>query len=70
VSIGERKDAVSHRKVKLLPQSDVDEVVKFQQHVADMQTMSKPEFYRKYQEYMGLSDAELAAALEKGKTHD
>jgi hypothetical protein len=63
----ERKEAVSRRKAELLSQSDVDEIVKFQQYLADLQTLSKPEFYRKYQDYMDLSDAELAAALEKGK---
>lgn len=50
-------------KVKLLPQSDVEEIVAFQQYLADMQTMFHDDFYRKYQQYMGLSDEELAVAL-------
>lgn len=60
---------MSHRKIKLLPQSDVDEIVRFQGYLADMRIMAKADFYHKYQEYMGLSDADLAAAVEKGKTH-
>ena len=54
---------VDGMKAKLLPQSDVDEIVRFQQYLADQQTMPRDEFYRKYQEYMGLSDAELEKAL-------
>ena len=32
--------------------------MRFQQYLADQQTMPREEFYRKYQGYMGLSDAE------------
>ena len=53
------------RKVKLLSQHDVVEVVKFQEYLADIRTMKREDFFRKYQEYMGLSDAELAGALAK-----
>ena len=54
------------RKVKKLSDHDVAEVVMFQRHLVDMQTMPRADFYRKYQEYMGLSDAELTAILERG----
>jgi hypothetical protein len=58
-----RKEAKMKRKVKLLPESDVREVVRFQEHLRDMHTMGRAEFGHKYQEYMGLSDAELTAWL-------
>ena len=53
-----KKQKIRHMKAKLLPQSDVEEIVRFQQYLADQQTMPREEFYRKYQGYMGLSDAE------------
>lgn len=52
-------------KIKRLSDHDVAEVEKFRQHLEDMQTMPREDFYRKYQEYMGLSDAELKAALSQ-----
>jgi hypothetical protein len=50
-------------RAKLLPPSDVEEILRFKQYLADQQTMSREEFYHKYQEYMGLSDVELEKAL-------
>lgn len=55
------------RKVKLLSEHDVQEVVKFQEHLNDMRTMNRADFGRKYQEYMGLSDAELKAWVEQSR---
>ena len=53
------------RKPKLLPQSDIDEVLRFQQHLEDKQSMPRDAFYRKYQDYMGLNDEELEKILSR-----
>jgi hypothetical protein len=56
---------MNKQKVKLLSDHDVKEVVKFQQYLGELQeTGATADFYRKYQEYMDLNDAELAAILE------
>jgi hypothetical protein len=55
---------MTKRKITRLSDHDVQEVVLFQQYLADMHTMPRDEFYHEYQEYMGLSDAELAAILQ------
>lgn len=47
----------------LLPESDIAEVNWFREYLADMQTMAHEPFYRKYQEYMGLTDEELRIAI-------
>ena len=54
---------MSDETVNPLPQSDVDEIVRFQEYLSDLRTMKHNDFYRKYQMYMGLSDEELATAL-------
>lgn len=55
---------MSARKVKPLSPHDVNEVVKFQRYLDDLALTGPTEaFYRKYQDYMGLSDAELAKIL-------
>jgi len=54
------------RKVKLLCDHDVREIVRFQRYLDELHTTGATEiFYRKHQEYMGLSDAELKAILER-----
>lgn len=54
------------RKVKRLSDHDVQEVVKFQEYLHDINSgMSYADFAAKYQEYMGLSDAEVAAWIKK-----
>ena len=52
-------------KVKLLPQSDIDEVLRFQQYLEDRKSMPRDELYRKYQEYLGLRDEELNEILSR-----
>lgn len=52
------------RRVKLMSQFAIQEVIRFQQYLEDKATMPRGEFYRKHQEYMGLNDAELAAILK------
>ena len=50
------------RKVRLLPQSDVDEVVKFQQYLADLNgDIELQHFAEKWAEYMGV-DVDTARA--------
>lgn len=51
---------------KRLSQHDIAEVVLFQEHLADLNSdMPRVEFYKKWQEYMELSNQELLAILEK-----
>lgn len=64
------RDGDMKRKVKLLSDHDVKEVVAFQRYLDDMRTMNPHEFYQKYQEYMGLSNAEVKTALTKHAVHD
>ena len=56
---------MSRKKVKLLSDHDVREVVKFQEFLRDKETMPLANFYTRYQEYMELSDEELKALLAK-----
>ena len=53
------------KRPKLLSQHDVEEINQFRIHLEDMRTMPRDAFYRKYQEYMGLSDDELSGILAK-----
>lgn len=57
-------------KAKKLPDHDVREVVMFQDFLADKLRMEQgqlglEDFYRKYQQYMGLTDLELQQALRE-----
>lgn len=54
----------ARRNKKLLSEHDVKEVAMFMEYLRDKETMGKKEFFRKWQEYMCLSDAELNAILE------
>jgi hypothetical protein len=56
------------KKVKLLSDHDVREVAKFQKYIEDMRSMPLANFYARYQEYMGLSDSELAAVIRREMT--
>jgi len=56
---------MSRRKDLRLSQHDVIEVNRFREYLADMQTMKRDDFYRKYQQYMGLSDDELKTILAR-----
>ena len=42
-------------------QHDIEEIEEFKQYLADAAYMSRPELYRKYQDYLCLSDEELRA---------
>jgi hypothetical protein len=54
------------RTVDLLHDHDVQEIVKFQQYLDDLEaTGATEEFYRRYQDYLGLSDPELNAILSR-----
>jgi hypothetical protein len=55
------------RSVKRICQVDLDEVIKFQRYLRDLSNMPTLDFYRKYQEYMGLNDTELAAVVKRLK---
>lgn len=56
---------------KPLCEHDIQEILKFQQYLADKNTMPKREFYRKYQDYMGLTDAERKVlAAEEDSQHE
>lgn len=52
-------------KVKRISQHDLQEVSKFAEYLEDIGTLPPTEFVAKYQEYMGLSDAETAAYLAR-----
>jgi hypothetical protein len=57
---------MTHAAKLLLSCHDVAELEMFRRYLADMHTMPFRKFYRKYQQYMGLSDAELRAILRRG----
>jgi hypothetical protein len=59
------EDLRRKRKVKPLSDHDVREVVMFQKYLSDRETMPLAKFYARYQEYMGLSDAEVAVLIER-----
>jgi len=50
-----------------ISEHDLWEIVKFKEYLADKQTMEPAEFYRKYQEYMGISDKERALLVGREK---
>lgn len=53
------------RKPKLLCDHDIAEILMFQRYLDDAASLPKEEFYPKWQEYLGLSDTELAAILRR-----
>ena len=48
-----------------LSDHDVREVVMFMEYLGDIGKLPPREFVAKYQEYMGLSDAEAAAYIQR-----
>lgn len=52
------------RKVKRISQHDINELLKFKEYLSDIESkMPREQFYRKYQEYMGLSDTEVQQVI-------
>jgi hypothetical protein len=61
--------ATTKRTPKRLPQSDVEEIVKFQSYLADLRGQITPsEFAAKWHEYMGITQglAEVYVELVRG----
>ena len=46
-----------------LSEHDAKEITQFQNFLQDKTTMSRANFYAKYQKYLGLSDEELGKAM-------
>ena len=56
---------MSKPEPRRLSEHDVKEVVQFQECLADMRELKPREFVRKYQDYLGLNDAEAEAYIKR-----
>lgn len=55
-------------KPKLLPQSDVKEVVRFQEYLRDLEgDMPHQDFANKYSDYLGMTESTALAGTKKEK---